>query len=563
MRPNTSPRLTKNDWLLLGLLLLALTRVAIGAFHWLDLNFGDDARYLEKGVSLHLSALPVGPAWAVWGPIYQLWFRLLWAFKHNPTLLYFTTILTLGIITPVLLYLLLRRLQVAQTAAFLITWGYGLLYANWVPEPRVTLFAVAIILLGWVTITYLPNTWLRWWGLTGVALLAAYVRPEFWLSMWLFLMVTAWKGFQEWHQHKPTFSFSSIPIVVLSTATLLSIALVLWWSSPYQTDRTIYAFGQHYTYNVLYCIKEDIDPHLHWEDIRQRDFGTVHTLLEAFTHNPTAFSRHLACNAQRAPLEIAKMFFGHIPFIRKGYRLLEALFLAGLAAIWAIWAIFKQSWQTIWQRARSNVVIASIIWAVPILVSTLLIYPREHYLAQLAFLFWLSYGYIFCGANIKENTTSKAPFTWWRKGQLIILLLLVLFTPPFSNLFPYAVPRRPRVATIATLQALQWHSPLRISGTAHSGYFRAPPYLLPREATAARPKRPEESLEDFLSNVHPDIIIVASNGREFADDPTWETLQQGIPSHGYCLWTLPTGDAFGPWRLIVRRAIFPPCQASP
>ena len=531
------------DAFALVMLLVITARLAAGALHGVDLNFGDDARYLERGLSLQPPFLPVGSDWAVWGPWYQLWFWGLGHFQSNPVVLYYTTVLMLGMTLPLLLYVLLRRLKIRWEIAFVISWLYALSYANWLVQPRVALFATWVMLVGWIGVLLLPTSGLRWWGFALLALMVAYVRPEFLMSAALFAaggLAWAWYRRKAWYQWRAY----KVWIGILGLLSVLSAVLVLWWSFPFQQWRSVYAFGQHYSYNVQFCMKEDLNPDSHWEDVLARDFGAPASLSDAALRNPAAFSRHVVCNARGFLVALGKVLLYHVPLAVKGYRWPEALAVASVLFLFAGWCLLSPGCRRqVFSRWRHETVWVVVVWVLPVITSAFLIYPREHYLVQLVPLFWVGYVYLFL-PKVRANLPASARWFW------VLPVILLLITPPFDHFFQKA-PQQPRLESVIVASSLQNREPLRIAGTRDSGYFRLGCYLFPREYESLPRKRSTASVAEYLQEYHPDVLIVSRGGLEFAGDATWQLLLEDSTAFGYRRIVLSTGDPWGPWQVFV------------
>ncbi len=540
-------------WALLGLLAVG-GRLAVGGLRGVDLNLGDDAHYMINGLTLNLRHLPTGGEWAVWGPLYQLWFRALWQVKHDPVVIYLTTALALGVLLPVALYFLLRRVfGVSWPFAFALAWVYALSYANWRVAPRVTLFAALWMLLGWAGVFLALQKEARWWGLAVLALGVAYIRPEFWLSSVLFFGIALGAAVRCWRRRgKACGSRKKHRTGSAVVAVSLVAVWLLWWGVPFQAGRTLYALGQHYYYNSRFCLGRPDDAALHWEDVFARDFGHPASLAGAFLHNPEAFGRHVACNLRRLPVEGGRLLTYHLPLFAEGRFWPEAAALAGLLLLGALGVLATPRGRA---RVRRGLgapeTLALAVWAFPVLVSVVLIYPRRHYLAMLTPLALLLYAALFLP---REEGRAQPRWAWM--GVAAALLL----TPPFAHFFPAGKPRQPGLETVAALSAWSWNAPLRVTGTDGSGFFRLGPYLFPRPVQPVRMKASGETLAHFVETVHPDVIVVARGGVDFRDAADWPQWAQNARRWGYAQVVLPSGDAFGPWRLFIRERLM---QAGP
>ncbi len=555
--PTLSPRwrawLSSDGWAWLVLLAVG-GRLALVAFAAVDLNFGDDAHYLEWGLALHPPSLPVGSAWAVWGPLYQLWFWALAQKQPDPVVVYYATVLLLGVTLPLLLYSVLRRLRVPWGLALGVAWFYGLSYANWLVEPRVAVFAAWVMLLGWLGVLHLPTPALRWGGLAAVAVLVAYVRPEFLLSAVLFALAA---GIAAVRTPRPRPKVPWGAWVAWGGLTLVALTLLVWWTPPFQQGRTMYAFGQHYYYNLKFCLKAPLDPAWHWEDVLARDFDGATSLLDAAVQHPAAFGRHVACNLRALPLRLGQMFLYHLPWDPRGRRWPEAALLGlGLALVAAVRLRHPEGRRRLRQAGREEALWAAVLWALPVLLSSIFIQPRWHYLAQLVPLFWIGYAELFLVAWPTPSRVGQYRWAW------LAAALLVGLTPPFSHFF-HSPPQRPRLEAVAVGRLLTGDQPLRIAGTQGSGFYRLGAYLYPPRPYEGIALRPHGMpLAQALTTRPPDLFLVSQGGRELRNDPTWPEVEAHPERWGYLRIELPSGDAWGPWLVFVRASLWPVAAAQ-
>jgi hypothetical protein len=114
------------DLLCIVSLALAATRVLWGVDEVIDITLSDEILYLHGGVTLLERGFP-RPQWA---PLYSVWYFLLSFFTPNNLWLYYFNSITLTSLTPVLLYIALRRLEVSLIISFLISGLYLLSFSN-------------------------------------------------------------------------------------------------------------------------------------------------------------------------------------------------------------------------------------------------------------------------------------------------------------------------------------------------------------------------------------------------------------------------------------------------
>jgi hypothetical protein len=58
-------------------------------------------------------------------------------------------------------------------------------------------------------------------------------------------------------------------------------------------DRSMVAFGQHYSLNWVRWNNDERNPMTNWEAIVKNDFGDADSVFSAIISNPYVFSRHL------------------------------------------------------------------------------------------------------------------------------------------------------------------------------------------------------------------------------------------------------------------------------
>jgi hypothetical protein len=304
----------------------------------LDIDLSDSTRYLIQGVRLREAGLPP----AEWSPIYALWYYLLSLFQRDNIRLYYLNYVLLTSLTPLLLYVYLRRISVGPLIALCAASAYLLSHANVAALPYVTKFAALLLLLSLTATTYLPRHW-RYTSLIVGVLAVSFVRPELFLSFLLFGAVAVVALLWRSRRHQGPSLRSRLPQV--SVVVLATVVFVGGMGSPIGGERLLLAFRQHFSRNYVRWSHSDIDPWRQYGPITETVFGDFDSIPQAASHNPYHFLRHVASNASRLPTIVAKTVLVHLTdktapagsaaLVRTGE--LVILFLAILLAIPLDW----------------------------------------------------------------------------------------------------------------------------------------------------------------------------------------------------------------------------------
>jgi hypothetical protein len=170
-------------WPLTGILLMIGSGLALT--HHLpwryDVTFGDEMTYLASGLTY---TFPPDPYLAQWGSLYAAWLRLLQVFAPDTLDLFYLNWRLLIILTGALLflYLFLRKSGFAVSLFCALCFQFSTL--NVLLDPRISAFTLCLILAGLCVVQA------RDWSVRNAllitaltALVCAYVRPEFYISM--------------------------------------------------------------------------------------------------------------------------------------------------------------------------------------------------------------------------------------------------------------------------------------------------------------------------------------------------------------------------------------------
>ena len=188
------------------------------------------------------------------------------------------------------------------------------------------------------------------------------------------------------------------------------VFLHLLIGNPLNSSRSIIAFEQHYSKNVVEKNKLEIDPWTNSEIIIKKDFGDINSIKEALFSNPEKFFWHIKENLVKVSLIIG---YKKILFI---FIILMFLYLARKH----LYFTKRVTTSYLTKVLRNNLTSLSMIFItlIPCIISILLIHPRGHYLVFVLILFLMAFAIIF----FPKANKSKIQL----RSHIIFLLSLIL-----------------------------------------------------------------------------------------------------------------------------------------
>ncbi|MCJ7718196.1 MAG: hypothetical protein MUO54_16980, partial [Anaerolineales bacterium] len=273
----------KADLLIIVIILLAGLKFTYMLEDGLDISLYDEASYLYGGIKLPVNGLPR----VDYAPLYAIWYFIISLIEPNRVNLFYLNIKLMTILPPILVYILLRRTRVSVPVSFTISWFFLLSRANAFTWPKVSHFALLVTLVILILISRRNLLWTSLFASFG-ALVVSYIRPEFFvaylLSLLLFILIAAF-GKQE------RIRLPSLLWYILFTVIILGV-----FGFPVSSDRSIIAFGQHFSRNWVLWTGSDLNPWTNWAEIVAQNFGTADNVWSAFTNNPSVFLKHVSYN---------------------------------------------------------------------------------------------------------------------------------------------------------------------------------------------------------------------------------------------------------------------------
>ena len=387
----------------------------------IDIILADESDYLGGGISIPYNGLG-DPSWS---PFYKLWYFCLSFVEKDPISLYFLNYKLSMLLPSVLFYVLLRVYKVHTVVSilvsiiFLFSWH---LYWTW---PRVTHFAIFLILLGLIWLKVINNRAIKFSGLMLFFLITSYIRPEYFLSMILILPLTIYFICKNYNS-----GFILRTLLALILIHSIILAMLISVGNPFSNDkRKMTAFSQHYSWNTVNFKDEKRNPWTNSNEIVTENFGEVKTPLDALYSNPTEFVWHVKTNI----IEFSKLIFKSLFRLKTlESRSFIELFLILLILI----IIFKQHLfksLNIYQlhgKIRDNIFLYTVlaIIAIPNIISIVLIFPRDHYVLPIITLVYIMFSIL-----LFQQRENDVELNSCKKLAVMLCIVALVFTNPMNK----------------------------------------------------------------------------------------------------------------------------------
>lgn len=454
---STSARSIITDLSLLFLIFLAGVIYTSGIFTYLDIGLSDESRYLSSGLSIS-NGLPSAED----GPLYSVWYHLLHLLKYDSIELYFFNYRAMTVLPAAALFLALRASGVPRIFSIALALGLLVNSANLPVWPKVSHFALSVLLIGLALTGATKKLSIKLALLLITCLAASYARPEYFISAIgfgiLFIALIPYDA-----------KIDGIKKILPLTA-MLAVLLggsILHFGIPIGGDnRSMVAFGQHYSKNWVRWNADDRNSWTNWEAIVEKDFGNARNISDAMTFNPHAFGYHVFDNLKKIPGSIISTFASSYPLNRWGrFGVAIGIFIIFLAMVIFAWQAELKTYggfQWIMERMQATwFELASVlILLAPSAVSVLVIYPRSHYILIPGVLI-LFIAAVFLTKGIGRSQHQNFLAVVLVSGLALLLIRPVSPLPGFGA--------QPIINTIEFLRALDIKRPVRIL-EAEGGY---------------------------------------------------------------------------------------------
>lgn len=400
------------------LLLLAGVKVYYNLYDYMDVVYGDEAVYMKIGLNIttHFNR--------DWGPLYCLWYKFLSLFIHDTITLYYFNFAFIAILATILIYLAFLAMDIHPLVAFYFALCFISSKAVVPMWPRISLFTITILMIGIIIVSRIRKLYMRLLVLCTILLLASYARPELYISFLISVVILLLYYFID-KIYKEKHGVYHLLIFLLFVALLHFI--FQFPSNTYNGyPRNLAAFYQHYLINQFSLHKASEYDWIYWKDLHKVIFGDSNSLFSIVIHYPTKFFSHVLLNIKNYTLEI---FIKNISVLFPYFLGKNKFFLVGAFSVFgfSIALLFRKNVFSEFKLALKNhlfYLIMLIIWGIPTVISSTIIFPREHYIMLNYFLFIIPLCLLF---NILAKKFKAI------KPTIAIIILGVLFIPFLSS----------------------------------------------------------------------------------------------------------------------------------
>lgn len=369
--------------LLLGVLLLILagSRIYYNIYDYMDIVYGDEVIYMKTGLNITQDFN------RDWGPLYCIWYKFISFFFHDTITLYYFNFVFVAILASLLIYAAFLAMDIHPLVAFYFALCFISSKAVVPMWPRISLFAISILMAGIIVVSRIRELYLRLLIFCLTLLLASYVRPELYLSFILSVLIFITYYFAE-RIYQKKYSLYHLILFVL-TSVLLHIIFRFPSNFYNGYPRNLAAFYQHYMVNMFYLNKATEYDWIYWKDAHKAIFTNSNSIFDIILHYPHEFFTHVGLNLKNYILEIfGKNICVIFPFLLGKNK----LFLSGSLLVFAgsVSLLFnkhiRREFKVILQNHAFFLVMLA-IWGIPTIISSIVIFPREHYIMLNYFLF--------------------------------------------------------------------------------------------------------------------------------------------------------------------------------
>lgn len=510
-------------------LILFMSLIFMGFYYLSNIEYTMDiALYDESAYLFNAFSFPSVVPKAESSPLYSVWYWVLSFFQPNKINLFYLNYRLLTILPGLLIYLIFRTNSKPVAISYFSSLVIIFHSANIITNPKVAHFAIVMIFLG-VLLSSLGEMNPERKGLlfVVVSLLASYIRPEFFISF--IILIVIFIGFLIFN-YKNWFASSTKEILL---TVFICFQLISFFGVPFNNNgRSMMAFGQHYSVNWVEENESALNPWTNWEIIIIENFGAASSVTEALINNPVEFGKHIKTNLKNSVPKFKRLILSNHKRYQTNinWKIFFGTFIAFFVA-----SYFKKTenhkkllgWSKVAQYLKPNNFFFVAI-TLPVTISIVVIYPRDHYLISAVSLIFLFIGLLVIrsvpASLIKINTRST----------FVILAFSYIVIAPISFVFPID---QNNLQTIRYLQSLNITKPVNFL-EAHGGfhiytgdnYRRVPEYS---KTTSFNLFHRSENINMILLS---DRLRVESR---YISDAEWGSFLQNPESMGYVVIEVP------------------------
>ena len=364
-----------------ALLLLAGIRIYYNLYDYMDIVYGDEVIYMKTGLTITQDFN------RDWGPLYCIWYKFLSLFIHDTITLYYFNFAFVAILATVLIYIAFLAMDIHPLVAFYFALCFICSKAVVPMWPRISLFTICILMTGIIIVSRLKTFYMRLLVLCLVLLLSSYARPELYLSFIISIIIfVSYFFIEKIYRNK----YGWYQFAVLALSILLLHVIFQFPSNSYNGyPRNIAAFYQHYMVNMFYLNKATEYDWIYWKDAHKAIFADNPNFFGIILHYPKEFFTHVLLNCKNYLIEI---FAKNICVIFPYFSGMNKLYIGGsfMVFISSILLLLNRTIRKeFYNLLKTHVfyLVMLIIWGIPTVISSIVIFPREHYIMLNYFLF--------------------------------------------------------------------------------------------------------------------------------------------------------------------------------
>ena len=509
------------DLLLVLALVLASWKFMAGLEYFRDVALGDESLYLTSGYRLASGGVHARASAHLYAPLYSIWYFVLSQFERDPLALFYLNHRVQSGVICVLLFGLMRRYGVGLPTSAAISFAYLVSHGNTAILPRVSHVAVAVILVSLFAGTYLRTPLGKGCALAAGALAASFARPELFLGFLLFVPWIVLATYSAWVSLGARSLLPPVMLALLATGLIASFGLPLD-----DTARSSLAFRQHFAVNWVALNESDIAPWSEYHRVAEAVFGDPNVgLAGALVANPGAIGMHALMNSVQIPKVLLGIFFYHAAVVLPdSMQMAEAVLLLVLVLGMLAFTI-KRVAPSVKEHFRESqdTFVGLLCLLAPLVISMILIYPRQHYALQAGFI-------VLVAAAILMSRRSERRTPLWQAAAVAVLL--VILTPSAAQLLE-ADPELKTRRSIEAIRALDIRDPVNLLEP-HAGLAV---YLGDNFNSVPRYwKRGGQGYTDFAEAYDVNAVYWVADWEtmdRYSDDAEWQAFVNDSGAYGF------------------------------
>jgi hypothetical protein len=340
-----------------------------------DLLATDEAYYMIGGVTLK------GKMLKYWGPSYSLWYTIQALFERDTIKLYYLNQKVVTIVPVLLCYIMLLRFRIKFVISLLLPFFLLISLLYFPTWPKISHFCIAVVFASVIVSQSLNSNFSKWLTFSFAAFVLAYARPEFHLSVLMFIgVLLVWVFIKKFKLSKVQWLFVLLFFFLYTAASSLLGNIFI----DSDSDRNIVAFAQHFSYNYAVWNNMDIRNWMDYDNIFAQHFGTASSYGEVIKSNAPMFFKHIFSNL-REYFYALYIYATDIILPEKIFNLAAtARLILILISIFVLIVLSRNTYffERVSVLLRENLLTgaALLLLTLPTFISVILIFPRNHYL---------------------------------------------------------------------------------------------------------------------------------------------------------------------------------------